>query len=106
MMTFAVLPTMARMFQRFAASPAPDLTCTSCHGADAEAVAYRMPHGLPPLDPAHLPTAADPDPKTAAIARFMIEEVTPQMQRIVDAPVTCFTCHPTRQPASEVTHAH
>ncbi len=81
-MTWRVLPHMARAFQTFRKEPAPSLACTTCHGKDAEAVAYQMPHGLPALDPAHLP-----DPKSSEIARFMIETVTPDMAEILGEPV-------------------
>jgi hypothetical protein len=104
-MTFLVLPNMARLFERFEGTPYPTLTCRSCHGDDAEAVQYRMPHGLPALDPDHLPGAGDADPRTARLARFMIEEVTPQMADLVGVPLqdgrtgggfSCFNCHPAR----------
>jgi hypothetical protein len=105
-MTFAVLPNMARLFQRFAGSAYPNMTCRTCHGADAEAVHYAMPHGLPALDPGHVPDAHDPDPRRARIAKFMIEEVTPQMADLIDVPpydprtrqgFHCFRCHPAKE---------
>src|SRR5689334_5510980 len=37
-MTFAVLPTMARLFQRFEAAKYHEMTCGTCHGADYEDV--------------------------------------------------------------------
>lgn len=102
-MTFAVLPNMARLFQRFRGTRDPDLTCRSCHGADAEAVRYEMPHGLGPLDPAHLPDRNSVDPKEARMARFMADEVTPAMADLIGMPLYdprtgrgfgCFDCHP------------
>ncbi len=94
-MTFVVLPNMARTFQRFGRRPYPEMSCVTCHGADGENVRYRMPNALPPLDPAHLPTATSPDPAVARTTRFMIEEVTPQLAELTDDPtVSCFTCHP------------
>ena len=109
-MTFAVLPNMARTFQRFRGSADPDMTCATCHGADAELVAYAMPHGLPALDPAHLPDPDAQDAKQARMAKFMIEEVTPAMADLLGVPapapaergrdpkrgLSCFTCHPSR----------
>lgn len=89
-MTFAVLPNMARAFQRFRGTESPEMTCRTCHGEDAEQVAYKMPHGLPALDRARLPQPGD-----SPIAKFMIEEVTPQMKELLGGKeVTCFTCHP------------
>ena len=102
-MTFAVLPNMARAFQRFDGSVYPTMTCRTCHGADAEAVHYAMPHGLPALNPEHLPDGHDADPRVARIARFMIDEVTPQMADLIEVPphdpatkqgFNCFRCHP------------
>ncbi len=104
-MTFAVLPNMARLFQRFRGSADPDMTCATCHGADAELVHYAMPHGLPALDPAHLPDPNGPDPREARMAKFMIDEVTPAMADLIgvrpddrDAKhgLSCFNCHPSR----------
>jgi hypothetical protein len=95
-MTFLVLPNMARLFQEFQRKPDPDLTCRSCHGADAERVAYRMPNGLHPLDPAHMPDPA------SSVAKFMTEQVTPKMIDFLgvepfDAQsgrgFGCFNCH-------------
>jgi hypothetical protein len=93
-MTFLVLPNMGRLFQRFDGKPAPDLTCRVCHGADAEQVAYAMPHGLPALDPAHMPDPGD------RRVRFMTDEVTPTMADLLGverARFTCFGCHPRKR---------
>jgi hypothetical protein len=104
-MTWVVHPNMARLFQRFAKTESPELTCRTCHGADAEQVQYKMPHGLPALDPTRLPDPAGAG-REARIAKFMIEEVTPQMAELLGValydPRTgrgfgCFGCHP-RQP--------
>ncbi len=101
-MTWVVHPQMAKLFQRFEKTEYPELTCRTCHGGDAERVQYRMPNGLPPLDPAHMPDPREgPD---AAVAKFMYEEVTPQMADLLGvAPANppsgqgfgCFSCHPT-----------
>ena len=94
-MTWLVLPAMARKFQAFAGSRYPQLSCFSCHGADAEEVAYRMPHGLPALDPARLPSAQSHDAREARYAVFMTNEVTPTMRELLGKPnLTCMTCHP------------
>lgn len=90
-MTFAVLPNMARSFRDFQKHDAPDMTCRTCHGKDAEARQYAMPSGLPALDPKHLPDKSNPT------AKFMIEEVTPQMADLIGREVTCFTCHPVKR---------
>ena len=104
-MTFAVLPNMSRLFQRFRGSPAPDMTCRTCHGEDAERVGYAMPHGLPPLDPQRMPDPHARDAKEAKMAKFMTEEVTPAMADLLGMPrlepgqkqgFSCFNCHPSR----------
>lgn len=90
-MTWGVLPGMARTFQRFENSDVPRLTCRTCHGADAEERQYRMPNAsLAALDPARLPGR-----ETSRIARFMHEEVVPQMRERLESPsLSCFQCHP------------
>ena len=88
-MEFIVHPNMAQLFQENAHTTYPEMTCRTCHGADAEAVNYAMPHGLPPLDPAHMP-----DTPTA---KFMTEEVTPKMIVLLGTTSKsfgCFNCHP------------
>jgi cytochrome c553 len=92
-MTWRVLPSMARTFQHFERSEVPSLTCRTCHGADAEERSYQMPNaGLAALDPAELPR-----PESSPIARFMHEEVVPQMRDLLGSPtLSCFQCHPRR----------
>lgn len=106
-MTFAVLPNMGRAWQAFEKTPFAELTCTRCHGADAEAASYKMPNRLPPLDPARLPSRDAKDPKEARMARFMFDEVVPQMTELLDAEpydaktgrgFFCFDCHPKVKP--------
>jgi hypothetical protein len=96
-MTFTFLPNMSRRFQRFADTEYPELACVTCHGMDAEEVDYRMPNGLPPLDPNALPDADD-----SSMARFMIEVVVPQADRLMQAGgrVDCFSCHPRTEGSS------
>jgi mono/diheme cytochrome c family protein len=104
-MTWGVLPRMARLFQRHRGTEVANVTCRTCHGADAEEVAYKMPHGLPALDPKHLPDPRSSDTREGRIAKFMIDEVTPEMADAVgvaprDATTGegfgCFNCHPAR----------
>jgi hypothetical protein len=101
-MTWVVLPNMAERFQEFAHAADPTLTCRTCHGPDPESARYRMPRGLPALDPAHLPEANDLDQR-GRTAKFMIETVTPTMADLLGEPrydektkrgFGCFKCHP------------
>ncbi|HEX3853113.1 MAG TPA: hypothetical protein VHW01_19255 [Polyangiaceae bacterium] len=94
-MTWVVLPNMARAFQEFEGTALPELSCFTCHGADAEKVSYAMPHGLPPLDPAHMPRRDSANPKEAKLVAFMEDEVVPRFTHMTEDPtVSCFTCHP------------
>jgi hypothetical protein len=100
-MTWLVHPDMAKLFQRFEKTPYPELTCRTCHGADAEQVQYKMPNGLPALDPLHMPDPnSGPD---AEITKFMYDEVTPRMADLLGVDLRdprtgrgfgCFSCHP------------
>ena len=87
-MTFAMLPSMATRLREFRGTEEAELACVSCHGMDAEAVDYRMPRGLPALDPAAMPEGD--------VATFMADVVVPAADRIMRAggTTTCFTCHP------------
>lgn len=103
-MTFAVLPNMARAWQRFEKTEYPELTCRRCHGANAEAIAYKMPADLPPLDPARMPSASSSNAREARYAKFMTDEVVPQMLALLDAKpwdgragFGCFSCHPVKR---------
>ncbi len=86
-MTFAVLPNMARTWRDFRATKDPEMTCRTCHGANAEAVNYRMPNpSLPPIDEARIP----PGP----VAEFMKAKMVPEMRDLLGSPkVTCNSCH-------------
>jgi hypothetical protein len=90
-MTWSLLPAMMPVIQRTFATKDPELNCRTCHGANAEAVAYKMPNGLPALDPAHLPSGK--------IADAMRRDVTPLLSDILGKPDTCFSCHPSAKGA-------
>jgi len=85
-MTWSLLPAMMPVIQRTFATADPELNCRTCHGANAEAVAYAMPNGLPPLDPGHMPTGK--------VADAMRRDVTPLLSEILGKTETCFSCHP------------
>lgn len=96
LMTWTLLPNMARRFRLFERTALPELACITCHGVDAESHDYRMPATLPPLDPAHMPSADAADPEEARTVRFMTDVVTPFADRMMRAggTITCFSCHP------------
>ena len=85
-MTFTVLPNMARTWRDFKHTEDASMTCRTCHGQDAEAVNYRMPNpSLAKIDPAH--------PPVNETATFMKTKMVPQMSELVSAEVGCNTCH-------------
>jgi len=86
-MTFTVLPNIARTWRDFKHTEYPEMTCRTCHGQDAEAVSYRMPNpSLAKIDPAH--------PPQNEIATFMKTKMVPEMSELAGADVGCNTCHP------------
>jgi hypothetical protein len=86
-MTFRVLPNMARTWRDFKKTSEPEMTCRTCHGANAEEVSYRMPNpSLPPIDPKRPP----PGP----VAAFMKQTMVPRMVELLESPdLGCNTCH-------------
>ena len=89
-MTFTVLPNMARTWRDFRHTEYPDMTCRTCHGKDAEAVSYRMPNpSLPRIDPAH--------PPRGPVAEFMKRTMVPDMIELTGTTsehLSCNGCHP------------
>jgi hypothetical protein len=86
-MTFTVLPNIARTWRDFKHTEYPEMTCRTCHGQDAESVSYRMPNpSLPKIDPAH--------PPAGPVAEFMKTKMVPEMSDLVSAPIGCNACHP------------
>ena len=86
-MTFTVLPNIARTWRDFKHTEAPEMTCRTCHGQDAEAVDYRMPNpSLAKIDPAH--------PPVNETATFMKNKMVPETSELVGAEIGCNTCHP------------
>ena len=86
-MTFTVLPNMARAWRDFKHTPDPEMTCRTCHGPNVEEVNYRMPNpSLQAIDPARIP----PGP----VAKFMKEKMVPEMRELTGDPrLSCNACH-------------
>lgn len=94
-MGLAVLPEMKKVFQAADPEGYKDFKCQTCHGADMQAVDYKMPNGLFALtQPDPMPDALEYDAKTA---QFMAEQVTPKMAELLGGEpgktFTCFNCH-------------
>ncbi len=80
-------PAMERVFARFDEHRYPKTTCATCHGADGEARRYKMPN----------PDLLLEDPREAMhhdeLERFMKEQVTPELSRLLGKKSDCFACH-------------
>lgn len=91
-----VVPQMAKTFAGFDPDEFAKFDCTTCHGPAARSGNFEMPtKSLPALDAEEM----DEHPEWT---RFMKEEVTPQMAKLLGEPVYdpethsgfgCFDCH-------------
>lgn len=95
-----VVPEMGALFKK--ANPNAEVTCSTCHGKDAQDVMFKMPNGLSPINVADFPLTESDDPKIAAAAQFMQDEVVPAMAGLLEVDVRsmenpmgfgCFGCH-------------
>lgn len=94
-----VVPAMKPMFQAFDGTKFANFGCRTCHGDNAREVGFRMPNGVHPLDPAHMPSMDGDDGRWM---HFMVEQVKPKMAELLgEAEWTptnqtgfgCFHCH-------------
>jgi len=99
-MSMVVVPEMSAVFKK--ADPNAQVTCATCHGNNAGDVMFKMPNGLAPINVADFPLTENPDPKIAAAAKFMQDEVVPAMADLLDLEPRsmenpmgfgCFGCH-------------
>src|SRR5690606_6269812 len=97
-MGVTVMPKMRAAFQEFDPAGFKDFGCKTCHGDDMEAVEFRMPNALMELQqPDPIPAAREWDAETT---RFMVDEIVPQMQSLLQMEkdeFTCFSCHGAEQ---------
>ena len=96
-MAEVVVPAFAELF----AASGEEVNCSTCHGANHEEVQFQMPNGLAPLDPNHMPFAAE-EAHDREVAQFMAERVLPKMAELLQVPpfdpetqsgFGCFGCH-------------
>lgn len=102
-MNDVVLPRMRTLFQEFDAEEFGEVNCATCHGENAEAVAFHMPNTLHPLNPAELPAMfQSQDPEVQRIAQFMAGPVEHTMAELLGQEpydpesqqgFGCFGCH-------------
>jgi len=98
-MSWTVLPNMARVVQREDATTYPELTCATCHGDDARAQHYAMPGPLPALSDADIARAAHVDDdardERSRRLRFMRDVVVPRFDHLIrgGGRTSCRSCH-------------
>jgi hypothetical protein len=104
LMSWTVLPNLARLFQREEATTYPELSCARCHGEAAEVRHFAMPSALPALsDDAIEGAAGVPDGVTderSRQLRFMRDVVVPRFDHLIrgGGRTTCRSCHPRPAP--------
>lgn len=101
-MAEVVVPEMQTLFAEFDGERFAEVSCATCHGANAREVAFHMPNGLAPLDPTQIPAMfASEEPMHV----FMTRTVWPRMgellgEELYDAErgtgFSCRDCHATR----------
>lgn len=80
-----VLPEMASLFKAHDAKEFAAVDCRTCHGKQAELGHFAMPSAdLPKLDSTN--GFAAEKKKDAPMVEFMMNQVTPRMARLLDAP--------------------
>ncbi|HET6284162.1 MAG TPA: hypothetical protein VFH73_24610 [Polyangia bacterium] len=88
-MKSTVLPKMKATFQAFDAKEFKQFKCTNCHGKDAKERKFKMPNpsilNLPGT-PADMAALLQKEPKLQRWAKFMGEEVKPQMADLLGIP--------------------
>jgi hypothetical protein len=107
-MTFLVHPTLAERWQAHYHTPAPRLSCASCHGENAEQHRYQMAYSpLDALAPARVQALYRADARLSEEQSFKRDVVTPLMADLLGVarydPATglgfsCFGCHPREVP--------
>lgn len=83
-MTRVVLPTMRKIFQARDPMRYADFSCHSCHGANYVEADYAMPNALTPLPLDD--TLAAAEAIDAEMTAFMLDEVFPEMARLLGRP--------------------
>jgi hypothetical protein len=96
-----VVPKMKELFGALDAKRFPDVKCTTCHGEGAMKGKFEMPNPkLPKLDMKN--GFEKHKKKDAKIVAFMMEQVVPEMAKIIGEPVYdpatgkgfgCMECH-------------
>jgi cytochrome c553 len=99
-MAAVVDPQMKGIFVKHSKEYSASFGCATCHGAGAEAIAWKMPnpqlYSLPKENTLEASNEYD-----EAVTKFMAEDVTPALDKMLNqghgekTEVSCFSCHPT-----------
>lgn len=109
-MAEVVMPEMQRLFQEHDAEEYANFSCATCHGENAHEVGFRMPNGLAPLDPAHIPEIFQSQHPGAI---FMTQRVWPRMAELLGEPLfnpethegfSCMNCHANAAATASAAH--
>ena len=97
-----VMPVMTALLQAYDPAEFADVTCATCHGANARAVHFHMPNTLAPLPPFGTPASQALMARERRMFEFMGTRVVPVMAQLLGEqpynPQThqgfgCFNCH-------------
>jgi hypothetical protein len=102
-MNEAVLPAMSALLRAYDPARYAQVTCATCHGANAQQVHFRMPNSLPALHRPGTPAAQHAFQENPRIFQFMGTRVVPAMAQLLgEQPFNmqthqgfgCAACHP------------
>jgi hypothetical protein len=97
-----VLPAMTALLQAYDPAHFTEVTCATCHGANARAVHFHMPNGIAPLPAFGTPAAQERMARQHRTYEFMGTRMLPAMAQLLGQqpynPQThqgfgCFNCH-------------
>lgn len=99
----SVMPAMTALLQAYDPAHFAQVTCATCHGANAREVHFHMPNTLPALPAFGTPAAQQRMAAERRMYEFMGTRVRPAMSQLLGLPpfdpqtrqgFGCFGCHP------------
>lgn len=82
-MAQSVMPVMTEMLHAYDSTRYADVTCATCHGANARAVHFHMPNTLPTLPAFGSPEATAWHQRDPRMFQFMGERMVPAMAQLL-----------------------